>query len=122
MRGLALKISPPGRLERIVEAPVDSLDWLTAELGGHIQVALTNNMAGRERIVVWCNDEFQRLQLPANCLRATDGWVLQGNLIVLGCTREGDTRGLTDLEERAVVLVRHADYQLPTLNLMNLVD
>lgn len=93
MTGLALKIVG-GEIEQLPDAPL-TLEWMQEQLGGYIEVALTNGMGGTDRVVVWCNEDGLVLRLPANVRRCTDGWLLRGPLLVMGCDRDGENRPLT---------------------------
>lgn len=106
--GLALRIVA-GEIERLPDSPVNDLAWLQKQVDGYIEIALTDNMGGNERIVVWCNEEGHLRHLEPNVHRCTDGWMLVGPLIVTGCTPNGDNRGLTE-EEAARVRVVAGDW------------
>jgi hypothetical protein len=114
--GLALKIVA-GKLERVPDAPVQDLEWLQAQVGGYIECGLTSDYGGRDRIMVWCNEEGHLTGMAPNVRRVTDGWPLVGPLVVTGCTAAGNNRGLTKAEEKRVVLLESPD-SLPVLSIL----
>lgn len=91
-----------GKIEPIYAPVTPTLAWMQKEVGGYIEVALTNAQGGHDRITVWCNEEGHLQGLPLNVLRCTDGHPLVGTLLVTGCDRDGEERPLTPAEVRAV--------------------
>lgn len=95
-----------GKMKRLEVEPavINSLDWMHEQIGGYIEACLTDQLAGQERIVAWCDEDGLRKGLAPNVYR-WDGAPIVGPILVLGCTREGDNRGLTEEETYRVALI-----------------
>lgn len=86
----AIVVTPAGM--QAVRVPAEALDtngavrldWLQQQVGGYVEIALTNGPGGSERVVVVCDEEgWLKAGAEPTCRRCTDGQWLAGRLLVL---------------------------------------
>lgn len=99
-------VKEPGYRPVIKKIPPGLKD-LQAVVGGYFETALkAPGYFGRDSLIVYCNEDGLRLQLPLNFHRSTDGHPIVGTVVALKHDEAGDTVSMTKTEaERARALL-----------------